>query len=329
MSGDDERHGKVDYITVLVQIYNRYLYSLFKMENQRARKSSSSSQSSSSSSSSSDQETFQEASDTMETIQKEQKQGKGEASWEKSLDQAWRNSIGEVDEKALNREAVTNNASIQFTASQVSQESLAKGEKITCVQQVSQESLPTGEPVTSYVRQVSQESASESVTSDVQQSQEIRVVSGISLRSMRIRASSSSSSQDTADLSEQMKQNSRPQKSTSEYSSQGSDVESLSSTPMSPTSPKSPEVQYIIRESSLSSGSSVVGRDLPLSGDEPTLNEVKFELSSWPSRTQSVRTVKVKAHKPVIRTVSNDSSVQSIYTGLMERHIKELKGKGS
>lgn len=260
----------------------------------------------------------------------EQQHIKEGAAWKESLNQAWRNSLGEVDEKHHNGQIETTNIMVQPTTMQVFQESPPQSQTVTSyVQHESQESLPKSETVM-YACQVSQESLtlSETITSHVQQSQQTQVVSsGYS----RMRASSSSSSQGAADSNKgQMRSNSRgAHRSTSECSSQESDRDSLSSTPMSPVSSKPPAVQNIIKESALSSGSSVVGRDPPVSGDEPLLNEMKFELTSWPSGTQSVRKVKVKAHKAVSRSVSHDSSVQSIYTGLMERHIKELKGKGT
>lgn len=329
------------------------------MENRRERKSSSSSQSSSSSS---EKETFEEAKEVMETSQVDQQCTKEEDTWKQTLNQAWRNSLGEVDEKVLNGLAEMKSGSVQLTAAQASQESspksitvaadaqqeesLDKIEKVTSsvqqvsqesssksetvisyVQQVSQESLSNSEQGTSYIRQASQESKSEIVSSYVQQSQQIQVVSSSRARP---RLSSSSSSQGAADMQDRVRSSSRgSRKSISEFSSQDSDGGSFSSTPVSPTSSKPPEIRRLIRQSSVSSGMSSEERDPPLSADEPVLNEMKFELSSWQqSRAQSVRKVKVTAHKPVSRSISHDTSVQNIYTGLMERHIKELKGKG-
>ncbi|XP_045122381.1 spectrin beta chain-like isoform X4 [Portunus trituberculatus] len=201
----------------------------------------------------------------------------------------------------------------QVSVARVTQGSGSTPRRGLLMTQLSRESLGSADGRVTK-RQVSQESTnSETVTTYDQ------VVSGGYKRSHR---SSSSSSLDTAEAKDHIGHR-RKRMSASEYSSQESDSGGCSSTPMSPLSTKSPELQEIIRQSALSSGT--VEMNPPSAGEEPVLSEMKFELSSWPSRSESVRKVKVMAHKPVKRSVSSDQSVERIYTGAMERHIKELK----
>ena len=210
----------------------------------------------------------------------------------------------------------------RIMTTQVSQESCSSASGGVLTMQLSQESFSSANGQVSKI-QVSRESSSnsESVTTH---GQYVHVVS--SSRTRRLR-SSSSSSLDNAEGNDRISY-SRKRKSTGEYSSQESDGDGFRSSPLSPVNTRPPVLQHIIKESASSCGSADVDKDPPPLDKDPVLDEMKFELGSWPSRSQSVRMVKVTAHQPALRTMSHDSSRQSIYTGLMERHIKELKGKG-